>query len=77
MEVLGDLPKEEAKRYVCGDEGEGARWKGRAAELSPVRAAAVRARWPEIYAVCGGNIGQLAYCLGDVHAKGVDEGEVL
>jgi hypothetical protein len=37
----------------------------------------VRERWPEIYAVCGGNIGQLAYCLGDVHTKGVDEGEVL
>ena len=77
MQVLGDLPEEEARRYVCGGEGEDARWRGLVAALSPGLAAAVRDRWPEIYAVCGGNIGQLAYCMGDVDTMGLDKGEGL
>lgn len=60
---------------MCGDEGEGARWAGLVAELPLDLADDVRKRWPEFFAVCGGNIGQLAYCLNEVRTKGVAEGE--
>jgi hypothetical protein len=77
VEVLGDLPAEEARRYVCGDEREGARWKGLVAKVAPTKAGDVRQRLHEIYKVCGGNIGQLRTCLTFVRTKGVEQGEAF
>ena len=81
VKVLGDLSEEEAERYMFGDEskgtGTGKAWKGLVTQfnLPPDQSAEVRDMWPRIYAVCGGNVGQLRSCLADVRVIGVLEGE--
>jgi hypothetical protein len=67
VNVLGELPEDEARRYVCGD-GEGGRWPGLVAQKQapPLQAGT----WAAVYAVCGGNMGLLADCVALAGEKG-------
>ena len=59
MEVVGDLPEEDAKRYILGGSG----WPGliKSGDLPPVDDAV----WEKVFAVCGGNIGLLQRCINE------------
>ena len=62
-------------RYVFGDKGVDARWKGIAADLPDK--SALREKWADIYAVCGGNIFELKECIRMAKRRNLAEGEGL
>ena len=66
VEVLGDLTKEEAEKFMYGD-GVAGGWRGIVNDSFNMEEDLARAKdqWSEIYQRCGGNIGLLQQCVAE------------